>query len=243
MKRYRSLTILVLSLVAGLPLWAHSAQQTPALGLVAKSVDGRIGDAVASEGATVYSGDLLSTSDNGSMLVRIGPLSLDLQHSTEVHIYRAPYGAVVELKRGTVLYTTTGNGQNLVIVASDVRATPTVSGADLGSVTIDNPCNVTVQSQQGQVNVQVGSENRTVEQGKAYRVRAENQITYRKYLSPDADDYHDYHEHTPCAPVEMVHGHPPIAAGQSRFLLVTAALVGTGTGIAVYKAFESPDRP
>ena len=41
----------------------------------------------------------------------------------------------------------------------------------------------------------------------------------------------------------MVKGKPPIAAGQSRFLLV--ALVGTGalTTWGVYKALESPDRP
>jgi hypothetical protein len=228
---------------ASKPMQANPGQQTPALGLIAKSAQGHIGNAAASEGDSVYSGDQLVTDDHGSMLVRIGPLSLDLQENTEVHVYRAPYGAVVELKKGTVLYTTPGNSQNLVIVASDVRVTPLISAADLGSVTIDDPCNVTVHTQQGQANVQVGSENRTVEQGKAYRVRAENEISYRKYLSPDADDYHDHHEHTPCAPVEMVHGHPPIAPGQSHFLLVSAALIGAGTGVAVYKTLESPARP
>jgi hypothetical protein len=89
----------------------------------------------------------------------------------------------------------------------------------------------------------VGSESRTVEQGKAYRVHAENEISYRQYLSPDADDYHKHHEHSPCAAMDMAHGHLPIAPGQSRFLLLTAVLVGTGTGIAIMKAMESADRP
>jgi hypothetical protein len=245
MKIIRSLTALALLTLVFIhkPLLAQSAPQTPALGLVAKASGGQIGEAAASEGASVYSGDHLSTADNGSMLVRIGALSLELQGSTAVHVYRAPYGAVVELNRGTVLYTTPGNAQNLVLVASDVRVTPVLSTADFGRVTMDDPCNVTVYSQRGETNVQVGSENHTVEQGKAYRVRAENQISYRKYLSPDADDYHDYHDHHPCAPIEMAHGHAPIAAGQSRFLLVSAVLVGTGTGLAVWKAMESPDRP
>jgi hypothetical protein len=160
-----------------------------------------------------------------------------------MHIYRAPYGAIVELNRGTVLYTNPGGPQNIVIVASDVRVTPSLSAPEFGRVTMDDPCNITVYSQRGEANVQVGSENRTVEEGKAYRVRAENEISYRKYLSPDENDYHRYHDHRPCAPVDMVKGKPPIAPGQSRFLLLASAAVATGTGIAIWKAVESPDRP
>jgi hypothetical protein len=235
--------------LSGLVLFAFvcagtpASAQIPALGLVAKTAGAQIGDAAASEGSSVYSGDYLSTSDNGTMLVRIGTLSLELQGSSSAHIYRAPYGAVLELNRGTVLYTTPGGQQNLVIVASDVRVTPAVSKSDFGRVTIDDPCNVTVESRRGEADVKVGSESRTVEQGKAYRVHAENEISYRQYLSPDADDYHKHHEHSPCAATDMAHGHLPIAPGQSRFLLLTAALVGTGTGIGIVKAMESPDRP
>ena len=61
--------------------------------------------------------------------------------------------------------------------------------------------------------------------------------------SPDADNYHRYHEHEPCAPVEKVKGHLPIAPGSSHFLLVTGALIEAGAGIATWKALESPDRP
>ena len=231
------------SLCAGTTLRAQSSPQTPALGLIAKSSGGQIGNAAAAEGSSIYSGDYLSTSDNGSMLVRVGSLSLELQGSTGAHIYHTPYGAIVELNRGTVVYTTPGGAQNIVVVASDVRVTPVLSTSDLGRVSMDDPCNITVYSQRGEVNVQVGSENRMVEQGKAFRVRAANELSYRQYLSPDEDDYHRYHEHRPCAPVEMVKGHAPIAAGQSRFLVVSAVLVGTGTGIAVWKALESPDHP
>ena len=225
------------------PALAQTPPANPALGLVAKSVSGHIGDAAASEGATVYSGDYLSTEDAGSMLVRVGPLSLELQGSSAVHIYRAPYGAIVELNRGTVVYTTPGTRENIVIVASDVRVTPVLSLADLGRVSMDDPCEITVYSQRGQVNVQVGSESHLIEEAKAYRVRAVNELSYRKYLSPDASDYHDYHEHRPCAPVEMAKGKPPLAPGHSRFLYVAVGVAGIATVWGVDEALESPNRP
>ena len=232
-------------ILAGLASTAVAAQQSPgtALGIVVKAQNALIGSAALTEGATVYTGDYLSTTDGGSLLVRIGALSLELQPDSSVHIYRAPYGAVVELNRGTVLYTTPGTHENIVIVANDVRVTPNLALADLGRVSIDDPCNVTVFSQRGQANVQSGSESHTVEEGKAYRVRGDNEISYRQYASPDANDYHNYHGHKPCAPVQMVKGHAPIAAGQSRFLLVTGIVAGTATGFGIMEAFESPARP
>lgn len=237
------LLALIFSLaLASAPL-AQSQPQNPALGLVAKSTGGFIGDAAATDGSSVYSGDYLSTQDNGSLLIRVGAISLELEASSGLHIYRAPYGAVVELNRGSVIYTTPGSKENVVIVASDVRVTPDASLSDMGRVSIDNPCEITVYSQRGQVNVQAGKENRLIEQSKAYRVRAENHISYRQYLSPDDADYHRYHDHEPCAPLEMAHGHGPIAPGQSRFLLVSAALIGAGVGVAVWKVLESPSQP
>jgi len=239
-----SSALMMLFLTASAGVHAQTAPQAAALGLVAKATDAQIGSAAASAGSSIYSGDYLSTSDNGSLLVRVGPLSLELQSSTGVHIYSAPYGAVVELNRGTVLYTTPGGPQNLVIVASDVRVTPLISTPDSGRVSLDDPCQITVYSQRGQAQVHVGSENRTVEEGKAYRVRAENEISYRKYLSPDEDDYHRYHDHRPCAAAyDMTKGKLPVPPGQSHFLLLASVGISTATGIAIWKAMESPDRP
>jgi len=237
--------ILAFTIIAALCSSLPALAQTPnaPLGLVASAKSARIGNSEASAGATIYSGDYLSTEDGGSLLVRIGPLSIELQGSSSAHIYRAPYGAVVELNRGSVLYTTPGNSQNVVIVASDVRVTPVLSLADFGRVTVDDPCNVTVQSERGQVNVRVGSESHLVESGKAYRVRAENSISYRKYLSPDADDYHKYHDHSPCAAYHTAKAHSPLAPGQSRFLYVAVGAATVITVVTVTEALESPNRP
>ncbi len=235
--------LVLLSFGFAVALRAQSAPESAALGLVATATNAQIGNAAVSAGSSIYSGDYLSTSDNGSLLIRMGSLSLELQASTGVHIYRAPYGAVVELNRGAVLYTTPGGPQNLVIVASDVRVTPLISAPDFGRVSLDDPCQITVYSQRGQATVRVGSENRTVEEGKAYRVRAENEISYHKYLSPDDDDYHRYHDHRPCAPVDMVKGKPPLPPAHSHFLLVASTMIGVGSGVAIWKSVESPDCP
>jgi hypothetical protein len=245
MKTRHCLAVFALLVFAGSfsVLLAQSAPQNPALGLVAKSTGGLIGDSAVTEGSSVYSGDYLSTQDNGSLLVRIGALSLELGSSSGAHIYRAPYGAVVELNHGSLVYSTPGTQMNLVIVASDVRITPALSVPDVGKVTIEDRCRLTVYSQRGQVNVQVGSESRVVEEGKSYSVRPDNAIVYRKYLSPDESDYHKYHDHSPCEPVQMVKGHPPMAPAQSHFLLLAGVIVGTVTTIGVVKAFESPNRP
>jgi len=235
--------VMLVAAIFAKPARSQTPTANPPLGLVTKAVKAHIGNAALTEGSTIYTGDYVTTEDGGDAGIRIGTASLELQAGSAAHIYTAPYGAVVELDHGSALYTTPGNHTNIVIVASDVRATPELSLADFGRVSLDDPCNVTVSSQRGQVHVQAGSESHLIEEGKTYKVRAENQISYRKYISPDANDYHDYHEHKPCAPFEMVKGHTPIFPGQSRFLLVTAAAVGTITGITVWKALESPDRP
>lgn len=93
------------------------------------------------------------------------------------------------------------------------------------------------------LDVQAGSESHFVEQGKAYQVRAENEVSYHQYLSPDDGDCHRYHEHRLCAPVEMVKGHAPVAAGQSRFLIVSAVVVTGVAAVSISEALESPHRP
>ena len=225
------------------PARASQAPNAP-LGMVGNANAAKIGSSLTSEGVTVYSGDALSTENGGVLQVRIGAISFELQSDSSAHLYRAPYGAVLELNSGSVVYSTPGNSQNLVIVAEDVRVTPSVSQADYGRVAIEDKCNVRVESDRGQAEVRVGSESKTVEEGKAYKVRAENSISYRKYLSPDDNDYHRYHEHAPCAAAyQAVKGRPPLAPAQSHFLYAVGGAAVLITIIGATEVFESPHRP
>lgn len=231
-------------LALGTRLRAQTQAGAVPLGLIAKAVSAHVGNGAATEGATIFSGDYLSTDDSGSLQVRAGALAVELQPNSAAHIYRAPYGVVVELNRGSVLYTTPGGAENVVVVASDVRVTPVLTLADFGRVSIEDECNVDVQSEKGQTNVQSGSESKLIEQGKSYRVRAENSLNYREYVSPDDNDYHRYHEHKPCAAAYQTWKTArPIAGGSSKFLYLAGATAVIVTTIPIIKASESPSRP
>lgn len=224
------------------------AQAVPAdnapLGMVTKSMSARIGSSASSEGATIYSGDYLSTDAEGALQVRVGNLSVDLKGGSSAHIFRATYGVIVALNRGTLAYNKPSGQPNVVIVASDVRITPVVSVASSGSVSVDDPCNLLIQSQRGQIYVQVGSQSQIVEQGKAFRVRPISSVSEHSPISPDADNYHASHSHQACAgPTQTLKGSRPKPPSYSPFTAVAAGGTILITTIAISEALESPNRP
>ena len=220
-----------------------NTEVNPSLGLVARAIAAHIGNTDVTDGATVYSGDYLTTQAGGTVVVKIGRLSLELQGNSSAHLYRTPYGAVAELDSGSALYATPAGEQKLVIVASDVRITPTAATANLGRVSIEGLCKIIVYNQRGQVSVQTGSETRIVEQSKALSVIPVNSVSYRDYRSPDASDYHNFHVHTACVLPQTTSGGRPPPAGRSRFLYVTVVTITGVSIIPLIKALESPDRP
>jgi FecR-like protein len=214
------------------------------VGMITKTQSARIGSSDAPDGTTIYSGDYLSTAADGLLQVRVGNLTLELKGSSAAHIFRATYGVVIALNHGSVAYNKPSGQPNVVIVASDVRITPVVNTAATGSVSMEDRCNLLIQSQHGEVYVQVGSESQMVEQGKSFRVRPMSWVSDRIPVSPDADNYHESHSHQPCeGPKQALKGQHPRAPGQSRFLYVASAGVVIVTIIPVLEALESPNRP
>ena len=214
------------------------------LGMVTKSMSARIGSSASSEGATIYSGDYLSTDADGVLQVRVGNLAVDLKGGSTAHIFRASYGVIIVLNGGTLAFNKPSGQPNVVIVASDVRITPVVSGASSGSVSVADPCNLLIQSQRGQIYVQVGSQSQMVEQGKAFHVRPIASVSERSPVSPDADDYHASHSHVACeGPKLTMKGARPKPPSYSPFTAVATGGAIFVTIIAVSEALESPSRP
>jgi len=187
----------------------------PPLGIVVKSQSANIGNNAATEGETLFSGDLLSTPGGGNLLVRVGSLSFQLEGNSSAYVFRAPYGAIVELVKGSGVYERLDGPQNIVIVASDVRLIPVSSLPGMGRVRMEDPCKISVTVQRGQAAVRVGSETKIIEAGKSYRVSAEYAVSTQEPHSPEADDYHSSHYHRPCAGSQTANGRPPLAAGHS----------------------------
>jgi len=221
----------------------ENVMANPPLGVIAKSLSSRVGNTAVNDGETIFSGDLLSTLDGGSLLVRVGALSLQLESSSSAYVFRTPYGAIVELVKGGAVYERPEGTQNLVIVASDVRVTPALTSAGMGRVKLDDPCKISLTVQRGQAAVQVGTETKLIEAGKSYRVAAEYAVSVQQARSPETDDYHSSHYHRPCAGSQMASGHAPLAAGQSKFIYVATGTAIVLTVIPVLEAFESPKRP
>jgi hypothetical protein len=148
------------------------------------------------------------------------------------------------LNRGTVAYSKPIGQPNVVIVASDVRITPVVSTASSGRVSVDDPCNLLIHSQRGQVYVQVGSASQMVEQGKAFRVRPISSVSERTSVSPDADNYHESHQHQPCqGPAQTFNNQHPKPPSFSTFTAVAVGVAIVGTTIPLVVTLESPSRP
>jgi hypothetical protein len=221
-----------------------AAPANTAVGVVTKSLSAHLGNSPGTEGATVFSGDYLSTDPGGILQVRVGNLSIEMQASSAGHIFQAPYGVIVTLNRGTLAYNKPAGQPNVVIVASDVRITPVVSQASTGRVSVDDPCNLMIQSQRGQASVQVGSASQLVEQGKAFRVRPISSVSERTSVSPDADNFHESHQHQPCqGPTQTLNHQPPKPPSFSPFTAVAVGGAIVGTIIPLVIAFESPSRP
>jgi ferric-dicitrate binding protein FerR (iron transport regulator) len=176
--------------------------ETGPLGIVVKATTARVGNSTGTKGAAVYSGDSLSTDIGGVLIVRVGTLTVELQGDSAARIYRASYGAVVDLGGGSVIYQTAGDPQNVQIVASDTRITPGGGGATAGRVTLENGCYLKIQSRRGPVHVADGRNSHVVDSGRTYHLYPQNFVIASQSISPDSTNYHHAHLHRACGTSE-----------------------------------------
>jgi ferric-dicitrate binding protein FerR (iron transport regulator) len=207
----RALAAVLVSLLAGIPALGQSAS----LGVVTQSSLGRLNNAIASVGSTIYNGDRLSTEAGGTLGVRSGSVQLVLPENSAIFVGQEGPTFTAALQQGSVAFTVESGGV-LRLTAADVRVRPQSSALTVGQMTLEN-CAVVVTSRAQPLEVTAGKETKIVEAGQSYRVSLE----------------------TGCGT------HPnkgPLAAAHSRFLLIPV-IVGGLTVLAIQEVFESPDRP
>lgn len=220
--------VVTLSLL-GLPVYGAPA---PAIGTVTSANAARIGTSTASVGSTIFVGDHLSTEKLGSIQVRAGAARLMLSGASAVDVAQLQGTTpAARLMSGTVVFST-AHAKAFVLHAAkaDIRAKtdePTV-----GQITFINDKELRVRCSRGSLAITVEDETQFVPEGMAYRV----------ILDPDSYYAAEAAGQGPQG-VGGRGGRPPLRAGRSRFLLIAIVIIGVSTGVALYEALQSPDKP
>lgn len=238
-------------IVVSLALVPVCPGQASVAGVVTLANQAQLGGASLSEGATVFSGDLVNTEDEGQVQIQAGRIRLTLQQQGSFRIFRAGDRLVVELERGTMTYSMTGT-DDLTIYALDTRLVPEHAEGAAGQVSVVSRCEAKATSLKQTITVTAGKETKTIEETKTYTVRSDFGVEYHDSWKPTPSDYPDFdpnstyhrtHSHSACglAAKDASSGAKP-ALG-SHFKVAAAVIAGGVTCLVVCRDFESPATP
>lgn len=205
------------------PLWAVPSA---AFGTLVFANRARVGNANASVGATVFSGDRLSTDDVGSVQIRAGAARLLLASGSAATLLQDEASPAATLTAGTATFST-ANSKAFVLHVASAIIRPNTDQPTIGKVTVLSPKELVVKSVRGSLQIAVEDDVREIPEGEAYRV----------VLDPNADPQ------GPRGAGTKGIGGPPIKAAKSRFIWYAVAITAAVTIIAVHEAMESPYHP
>ena len=249
MKTCAKTTLLLLSVLGLCPVLIQ-AQQVASAGVVTGASNATVGSGSVSEGATVFSGELLKTGDHGRLNVQSGSVQLVLGENTSVRVFKNLNRTLVEIERGTLTYTARGASEDLTLFALDIQFVPKTSFPASGQISIVSRCDVNVTAIRSTVEATSGRETRTIEETKSFRVISEMGVDYRDSWHPVLSDYPEYpreaeyhrsHSHVACPAAPWKSPVSALAQGHFREIAIGIAVI---IGVPpIIKAFESPDRP
>jgi hypothetical protein len=206
------------------PVWAAPSSS---LGTVVYADRAHVGSAQSSVGATVFSGDRLSTEQTGSVQVRAGAARLLLSSASSATFSQDDASPAATLTLGSATFSTANSNAFALHVASAVIR-PNTNQPTIGQVTVLNPKELIVKSTRGSLSIAVEDDVRVIPEGAAYRI----------VLDPNAAD-----PQGPRGAGSKGTGGPPIKAARSRFIWYAIGITAVVSFIAFREAFESPDRP
>ena len=212
-----SLTLLIL------PLWAAPSA---AFGTLVFANRARVGNANASVGATVFSGDSLSTDQVGSVQIRAGAARLLLAGASTATLSQDEATLAATLTLGTATFST-ANSKAFALHVASATVRPSTDQPTIGKVTILSPKELVVKSVRGSLQIAVEDDVREIPEGEAYRV----------VLDPNADPQ------GPRGAGTKGIGGPPIKAAKSKFIWYAVAITAGVTFYVVHEAYESDYKP
>jgi len=218
------LTLLVSLSLLITPVWAAPSSS---LGTVVYADRAHVGAAHASVGATVFSGDRLSTEQAGSVQVRAGAARLLLSSASSATFSLEDASPAATLTIGSATFSTANSKAFALHVASAVIR-PNTNQSTIGQVTVLNAKELFVKSTRGSLSIAVEDDVREIPEGAAYRI----------VLDPNAAN-----PQGPRGAGTKGYGGSPVKAARTRFIWYAVALTGVATYFAVTESLESPDRP
>ncbi len=206
------------------PVWAAPSSS---LGTVVYADRAHVGAAQTSVGATVFSGDRLSTEQSGSIQVRAGAACLLLSGASIATLSQEDANPAATLTLGSATFSTANSNAFALHVASAVIR-PNTNQPTIGRVTVLNPKELIVKSTHGSLSIAVDDDVREIPEGAAYRI----------VLDPNAADAQG-----PRGAGTKGYGGSPMKAAKSRFIWFAVAATAVVTVFGFTEVFESPARP
>ena len=220
----RIIAVLVSCTLLITPVWAAPSSS---LGTVVYADRAHVGAAPTSVGATVFSGDRLSTEQSGSVQVRAGAARLLLSGASIATLSQEDANPAATLTLGSATFSTANSNAFALHVATAVIR-PNTNHPTIGQVTVLNPKELIVKSTRGSLSIAVEDDVREIPEGSAYRI----------VLDPNAAD-----PQGPRGAGTKGYGGSPIKAAKSRFIWFAIAATAVVTVFAFQEVFESPARP
>jgi hypothetical protein len=217
------LALLVSFTLLTTPVWAAPSSS---LGIVVYADRAHVGAAPASVGATIFTGDRLSTEPTGSVQVRVGAARLLLSSASMATFSQDDASPAATLTLGSATFSTAGSNAFALHVGSAVIR-PNTNQPTIGQVTVLTPKELIVRSTRGSLRIAVEDDVREIPEGAAYRV----------VLDPNANPQ------GPRGAGTKGYGGPPIKAAKSKFIWYAIGITALVTYFAFTEVFESPDRP
>jgi hypothetical protein len=210
----------ILTVTSAAPLAAHPGQAP--LGVIIEAVQGNKITDITRSGSTIYAGDRLSTQNDEKLRARLGGSQLYMAPGTLVEMGGLPNDYSVILMSGTVVISSADH-QTFQLLADGITIRPVGTQRSAALVIWKNSHELEVTSISGELQLSIGEQVETIQQGKAYNVEIKTE-------NPE-----------PRGPAGPSQGAVP--TGKSHFTKYAIVGGSIATGIGTWRAFVSPCAP
>lgn len=183
-----------------------------------------VGAGVTTSGETIYDGDRLTTPAHSSLRVRLGSGQLVLRQNSAAEVHSFPNGFAADLDAGTVVVSST-EGQTFQLIADGATIRPANDQPAAAQIEKISATELLLTGTRGALVVSMGDETKTVEAGNSYRLQVQSE-------DPGPGPY-----------PQQQGGGGPHPTARSHFLWFLIPAVAVATGIVIWRATVSPDKP